>query len=358
MQRVYQFASVTIFDTPEHANLILIALLVLPVLLDFAYGHGVANSLTARPIRIDNEQFSTNRVSVGEAVTITGDLERTIAKPTAFTLLIFAAPSFPYSEKQSVSIPLQFQLLDIFYPPIRDQATMYFDVRHNLSNPTTLEPGTMIGYEIKVYPQKTGTFHIHTLVIADDRKYIGRGQTVTVSGGDDVILGDVTQVFVPLALGTGALVALTTLIMRKGRAGKPAVLGSRLYFAAKSSFETAWVFGIVSWLSSSPQLFAFEASYFRVVAVTLVLAAIMVGGYISALSAVRRRQHAFDIALLVATVAFYLALDSSPLTYQFEQFRAHPIVWQIAVVANSAAATLITLLVVRNRRLTRDVSLG
>lgn len=159
-----------------------------------AYGHGIGPSLIARPLGIVSEMFSTNRVTTGDFILITGEVENHLDSPISLSPHIFASrvQSFPEGTV-TTRRPPQDELLDIVYPPARDQSTMLFRVTHNLSNPVIVEPGKTVSYEIKVYPLKAGTFHIHALFLSDYSKYIGRGQTVFISGENTTTSQEFTQ---------------------------------------------------------------------------------------------------------------------------------------------------------------------
>ncbi|MGH9879283.1 MAG: hypothetical protein ACRD5H_16760, partial [Nitrososphaerales archaeon] len=291
---------------------ILLVLLVYPALtLIDAYGHGTGPSLIGRPVSVQDEQFSDNTVTTDQVITISGKVESRLDRVIKLSPYIYVTPAVVIEqpegsrviERQGHQYPLS-----IIYPPYRDHSTWYFRVEHDLPNPLILGPGESIDYEIKVYPRKAGTYHVHSYFVADNA-YLSRGETVEVTGEALPTFEEVTQLYLPLAAGAVAVTALTLYAIRRvgAEAGREKAL--RICFAIKCSYETAWASGVSFWLVASfAYLYPLERTYVTSLAVTATLAAITFGGYVTAVSKRRTRQRLFGIGTSAATVIFYLAL--------------------------------------------------
>lgn len=335
---------------------IILSLLVISglTLID-AFGHGPGPSLFSRPITVQDEQFSDNSISTTQLVIISGKVESRLDKEVKLSPYIYVTPKVAIERPDDSSvIDLQAYpyLLNQIFPPYRDHSTWYFSVENSLPNPLILGPEESVPYEIKLYPRKAGMYHVHSYFVSSDGAYLGRGQTVEVTGDSVPTFEEITQFYVPLAGGGAALAVLTLYSMRGVPAGSMREKAIRICFAIKASYETTWVLGIAFWLAAaSTYLLTLERTYVTSVALTLILAAITSGGYAAALS-MRRSQRLFAIATSAATVIFYLALvnlQSSHLGVPFVQFSHDALVLSVAVFGNAVLVAVISFMAVRER---------
>lgn len=332
--------------------LLILSLTSLPAiyLLD-AYGHGVSSGPVGRPVRIDNEQFSTNRIDTDGFVTITGSLKSVSEQQFKLSpYILVERADWVYSEGAwRGQMPPFHDLLITTYPPYRDVASWYFEVEHSLAGPITLQSGDQIDFEIRAYPLKSGIYHVHSYFISDEARFWGRGQTIVVTGSAVPTAGEVTQLYLPFAIGLAAgtiLILQAASVSRKQNRLERTV---RIFFAAKSSFETAWLSGVLFWLATTSYISSVETRFVLVLSALAVLASITFGGYAASIVKSRTRHLKFAVGTSVATAAFYFILTFSNTfdQYRVPQFTPDAFVSFVAVVVNALVATY--LLIVQRR---------
>lgn len=330
---------------------ILILFTVVPTIVNNAYSHGVSSGGPGGfpYIRLNNEQFSDQTVDTGHVIKIKGTLVSTILKHT-FKL-------YPYV---SVSTGQPFDSFDIngfprlYYPFYDSEESWYFKIDSNLTNPVVLEPTQKINYEIRVYPLKAGTYHIHSYFISDEGiDRIGPGQTVQVSGNAMPTSGELIGFYLPLAIGAASLIVLILKARRTARnLGFGRIRrGIKIFFAVKSSIEAIWLTGLVVWVVTVAYhvLQPFETRLLSVIAMTGLIAAITVSGYITTVSKARKLQNSFAISLAIVSAIFYLFLLFGPLYYlatpafgyNRNPFHLDPLFLFISIFTNASVAGLL-----------------
>lgn len=350
--------------TRSYLTYVIIAtLLVIPTLVIMdAYGHGPGTSLFSRPVIVQNEQFSDDSVTTDQVITITGQVQNRKDTRIELSLSVYVTPvvvvELPDGSRFNDLQRYQYPLV-LIYPPYKDHSTWYFRVEHNLPNPTILGPGENANYEMKLYPRKAGTYHVHTYFVEDYAAYIARGQTIEVTGEEVPTFEEIAQLYLPLSVGAGALTALALYGMRGVPAESVRERTIGICFAIKASYETTWLSGVSFWLvASSTYLYALERTYAMSIAMTAVLAAITFGGYMTALSTRRARQRLFGIGTSAATLIFYLALGNlryTALGIPFAQFDQNGLVIMIAVFGNAVLLTVISVLAAKERGKDKEV---
>lgn len=336
------------------------------LLLSFAYsvqnvyGHGISSGPVGRPARIDNEQFSDNQAStVGGFITIRGTLVSNIMREVEMSPYIVVTPSEAI-DAQGVrhGVPPYHNLLNFIYPPYRDQSSWYFRMEHSMPSSFVLGPGEGMDYEIRVYPLKAGSYHVHSYFVAKDFAAIGRGQTIIVSGSSAPTAGEFMQLYLPFAIGVASLALLVLGIMR-ARARSAREKAARIYFAAKSSFETVWLAGILSWAAASPYMYSIDTRFAFAAATAVALALVAAGGYSFAVA--RARQPMLAMATSIATAAFYsFLLFGEPfgvLQNRWPVFYVDGPASFVIIVANSLIAIYFAIVVRRERNRAQMASL-
>ena len=263
-------------------------------------------------------------------------------------------------------VPPYYDLLAFIYPPYRDQSSWYFRVEHRLPSSIVLEPGERVDYEIRIYPLKAGAYHVHSFFLSENFPRLGIGQTIIVTGSGAPTTGEITQLYLPLALGLASFAILMLRVMqisRKTSAHFTREKVARVYFAAKSSFETVWLAGVLFWLASAmPYLPAIEARCAFVLSASAALAAIIVAGYASAIIMPKTRHLAFAMATSAITAAFYFALlfgeGSLYSTYKVPHFFVDGLTLFAVMVANSLLAIYFAIAARNERRKNRLTSVA
>lgn len=291
-----------------------------------AYAHGVPSGFPTglgTMVRLQSEQFSINTVDMdsnnGGVITITGTLQNLDTQ--------HAVKLIPYISVQS-SNPFGFSyipiLLHSYYPIYEDPSSWYFRTESNLTTPFIIHPNEEVGYQIKVYPLKAGLYHIHSFFLSDivrNNHYldgVAAGQIVSVSGGSSLpTTGEIAQLYLPLAIGAAAIAFMVTKAIKitkeKGESRSNRMMrgGVRIYFAVKSSLETVWLAGLLSWLvlAAYPTLQPFaETRFVSLLTIIAIIAAITVGGYIAAIAKSRKIQSIAAIGAASATIIFYVLM--------------------------------------------------
>ena len=202
---------------------------------------------------------------------------------------------------------------------------------------------------------KAGTYHIHSYFLGENGyDKVSSGAVVMVSGSTMPTTGEVTQFYLPLALGA-AVMALFVLKARKtakelgsGRIRK----GIRLYFAVKCSLEIVWLTGLIFWivLVAYPIIQPFETRVASVIAMTAIIASIAVSSCIAGVSKSKKLQNAFAIGTASASAIFYFLLlfghsfqvDMSARAFGFydNPFEIRPLFLLVAIIANVTVAVL------------------
>lgn len=321
----------------------LFLLLIIVPSASVAYGHGVSTGIMGRPVVVDYEQVSDQSVTTDDVVIISGQFVSRSDKETKLLPYIYVT--------HDALLPQHTNLLAIIYPPLKDQSTWYFRVEHSMPNPVVVGPGESIDYEMKIYPLKAGSYHVHTFFLADYGPGLSRGWTMIVTGQTMPTAGEITQLYLPLAFGVAAISALTLLAFRRIHAQTADEKAIRIYYIIKSSYETVWLSGVVFWLTTATYLTA--EKYGVVVVMTAGLAAITIGGYVAAGAKSRKVQRLFAMGTSAATVALYLTLttgDYPAIDNQFQQFNQDGLIIITALVGNTLAAILIFVLELRSRK--------
>lgn len=319
-----------------------------------AYGHGVQTGPTGRPVRIDNEQFSTNRIDTGSVVVITGSIRNVSEQKFELSpyILIDRTELIESDGTPQSQIPFYYGLLTVIYPPYGDVSSWYFEVEHNLPEPLILQSGDQIDFEIRAYPLKSGIYHVHSYFISDKGSFWGRGQTIVVSGYTAPTAGELTQLYLPFAIGLAASVILIPRAVSVSRKQNRVERAVRVFFAAKSSFETVWLTGILFWLATTSYVSLLEARYAFVLLASAALAAITFGGYAASLVKSRTRHLKFAIGTSVTTAAFYFVLTFSNTLgqYRVPQFTPDALVSFLAVIVNALVAAYLVIMLRREKR--------
>lgn len=310
-----------------------------------AYAHGVQTGPPGRPVRIDNEQFSANRIDTDGFVTIRGSVTNLSEQQIKLSpyVLVDRADLVSSGDAWRGQVPPYDGLLRVVYPPYRDVSSWYFEVKHNLESPLTLQSGEQVDFEIKAYPLKSGVYHVHSYFVSDNGSFWGRGQTIVVDGSAAPTAGEVYQMYLPFATGLAAAAILIPRAASISR--KKAERAVRTFFAAKSSFETVWLSGVLFWLATTSYVLETRSAF--VLSALPVLASITLAGY--AASIVKSRAHHTKIAVgtSISTAAFHFILTFSNTLDQYRapQFTIDPLVSFVIIVASAlAAAYLIAML--------------
>jgi hypothetical protein len=337
------------------ANILFIAVAVIlfaqyiPIVKD-AYAHGVSSGGSGA-LRINNEQFSDNTIDKDEILVIRGTLQSIVNREITLSPYVSVSTSEPFRSSE-----LQY-LLRNFYPLYNDPANWYFRIEYNVSTPIVLKPGEQVDYEIKAYPLKAGIYHIHTFLVSDDRysynkhlsQFVARGQTVVVTGSSVPTMGEITQLYLPFAIGA---VTLSFLILGTRRIAKQNHLGKvrkgiRIYFAVKAAIETVWLWGILFWLAMAayPILYPLETRLVSVLSMTAIIAAITAGSYFAAVAKSQKVQRVVAIATAGASAVFCFLLlfgdiDDGGFGYNRAQFDVNGLILLIAIIVNSIIAIL------------------
>ncbi|AIF83690.1 hypothetical protein NTE_01628 [Candidatus Nitrososphaera evergladensis SR1] len=279
-----------------------------------AYAHNISPGVRSLPVRIDNEQFSSNRANTdGGFIAVTGTLTSLATERIKVSPYIFVTPSewVGANGVRHGTLPY-YDLLAFIYPPYRDQSNWYFRVElNNLPSSIVLEPGEKVDYEIQIYPLKAGAYHVHSFFLSENFARSGLGQTILVTGSSAPTTGEITQLYLPLVLGLTSFVILIIRIMQISRENAHLAREriARVYFAAKSSLETMWLAGVLFWLATAAPYFpAIESRYAFALSASAVLAAIVIGGYVSAAAKQNARHLAFAIMTSAVSAAFCFAL--------------------------------------------------
>lgn len=318
-----------------------------------AYGHGVQSGPMGRPVRVDNEQFSANQVDTGGFITITGTVRNVSEQQFELLpyILIDRTELIESDGTRRGQIPFYHSLLTIIYPPYKDPASWYFKVEHSLTSPFPLQSGDQVDFEIRAYPLKSGAYHVHSYFISDEGAFIGRGQTIVVTGSASPTVGEISELYLPFAIGLAAAVVLilrAVLVSRKHNRAERVV---RIFFAAKSSFETVWLTGILFWLATASYLVSLEARYTLVLLTSAALASITFGGY--AASTIKSRSHylKFAVGTSIATAVFYFILTFSNTLDQYKspQFGIDGFISFVAIVASVLVAAYLLILLKREK---------
>ena len=128
-----------------------------------ASGHGVNNiEQQSNLIRIADESFSSQTLSVGGELIITG-------KIIAVTDIDITEPISIYAESSNTCNTWKF---------------LFKDPSQKLGH---LSTGTELPYLMRIAASEQGVYHVHSMVKIDGfGESLGKGQTVVVSGGPDV----------------------------------------------------------------------------------------------------------------------------------------------------------------------------
>jgi hypothetical protein len=248
-------------------------------------------------------------------------------------------------------------LLRAFYPLYNDPANWYFRVEYNVTTPIVLKPGEQLNYEIRAYPLKAGTYHIHTFLVSDDRltynkhmaQFIARGQTVVVTGSSMPTIGEVTQLYLPFTIGTATL---SFLIIRARKIAKENQLGKvqkgiRIYFAAKAAIETVWISGLIFWLviAAYSILYPLETRLLTVLSMITIIAVITTGSYAAVIAKSQKVQRVVAIATAGASAAFCFLLlfgdiDDGGFGYNRAQFDVNGLILLLAIIVNPIVVVL------------------
>lgn len=317
-------------------------------MLKDAYAHGVPTHLSPPAVRINNEQYSRNSIDMDDVLVIKGTLESTVNREVELYPYVSVDPGRPNDRSDPSDWPRS------AYPLYYDPASWYFRIEYNISSPLVLQPGEELDYEIRAYSLKTGDYHVHTLLVSDEKysynrhllQFVGRGQTVLVAGPDmPPTTGETTQFYAPLAIGAAALFFLFMMARKVAKADPGRIrIGVRYYFAAKASIETVWLSGILIWLASTAYaiLYPLETRLFHVLGTTAIIAAIAAGSYVATI-AKPRLQRMFAIGTAAASFAFYLLLpyiDTGGFGWFRGQFDVDYSIMTAALVVNGAALVL------------------
>jgi hypothetical protein len=367
-----------------------------------AYAHGISTCMTPAggcALEKNNEQYSTTVLNMNDpshgVLQITGTL-RSKYYHTELRVVPYVSIG-PYESNPFGSSDLN-NLLRLFYPVYNDPVSWYFRVESNLTNPIVIKPGEELNYEIKVYPLKAGTYHVHSTFVYDylsEGRYrfyqsTGYGQSVTVAGPSTPTVGEIAQLIIPFSIGA-ILLPLTILKIRAaagqesppsgGNSRSKLRLGIRLYFAVKASLESVWLAGLLSWfvLVAYPAFHSIETRVIFMAGMIVIVAAIAAGGYIAAFARSIRVQTIFAIGTAVASILVYFLLDvvsfylfynaggipfaynllpTSGVGYNDNQFQFYGSVPLIAFLANCAAALLSAYSVRRENRLVSKILIG
>lgn len=318
-----------------------------------AYGHALHSGPLGHPVRIDNEQFSTNRVDTDGFVTIKGTVVNRSEQQFELSPYIFAQRTDVTFSGDSWrgEVPPYEGPLRVVYPPYRDTSSWYFEVEHSLPSPLVLQSGDRVDFEIKVYPIKAGVYHIHSYFVAEKGAFIGRGQTVVVGGSTAPTNGEIGQLYLPFALGVAAAAVLMPRAVSVSRKSSRAERVARIFFAAKASFETIWLSGVLLWLSTTSYFAPLEARYAFMLLATATLASITFGGYVASIARPRIRYMTFAVGTSAATAVFYFVLAFGNLfdAYKTPLFVIDGLVSLIAIIANVLMATYVLILLRRER---------
>jgi hypothetical protein len=300
---------------------ILSILLIIIIVTTNVYGHVTSGLLVSRPVRIEDEDFSAQETTVGNFVVITGKLVHLYPdkehKLSPYILVDYSPA------KDSFLADLNRFLYD-YYPLYKNPASWYFKIESNLPNPTILKPNEKRDFEIKIYPLKAGTYHVHSMFFTDIGGYWGPGMTIIVTGSDAPTLGEITQLYLPFIFG----VASATLLSLKARnVMRHGIRNSiiRLYFLIKSSVETIWLSGLILWFGfTGLSIYSYE-EYTVMLSLTIFLISITILGYASAIA--RSKHKWFVISASIASIVFYTTLyfdHNEPMIYGFVPSELYP----------------------------------
>jgi hypothetical protein len=317
-------------------------------MLKDAYAHGIPTGFSPPPVRVNNEQFSDNTIGTNDVLVIRGTLESTVNREVELYPYISVDPGRPNDRSDPSDWPRS------AYPLYYDPASWYFRIEYNISSPLVLQPGEELDYEIRAYPLKTGNYHVHTLLVSDEKysynhhllQFVGRGQTVIVAGGNvQPTMGEIAQFYMPLAIGAAALSFLVMVARKMAKADSGKIRkGVRYYFAAKASIETVWLSGIMIWLASAAYqiLYSLETRLFHVLGTTAIIAAIAAGSYVAAIAR-PRLQRMFAVGAASVSFAFYLLLpyiDTGGFGWFRGQFDVNYSIMTAALIVNGAVLIL------------------
>lgn len=331
-----------------------------------AYGHVAVTGPRGLPVRIDNEQFSERVSTEGGVVTITGTLVNVGTDRIEMSPYIAVTPSevIDAEGRHLDGVPPYYELLRFIYPPYRDQSSWYFRVDHSLSSSSVvLEPGEKIDYHVKIYPLKAGAYHVHSFFLSEKFPRLGIGQTIMVTGSSAPTTGEMTQLYLPFAIGAATFAVLMLRVVRISKQGAHSNRERivRAYFAAKSSFETVWLAGVLFWLTMwASYLYPIGERFTFALSASAALAIIIILGYASVLTLSKARQSIFAATASGTTAAFYIALLFGDAlgysSYREPQFYVDGFVSFIVAIANSLIAIYFAIMAWKERNRSAKVA--
>jgi len=197
----------------------IILVIVLVGNFDFlAYGHSRTCMTSGNHLRIEDENFTTRNISVGQSMEIQGRIVSLNPNEQNSKMWV-VLDNYDESYFLDDITRLFSNAGGCASRTFDGNSNWFFNIDSDPANVFILEPNTAVPFKIDLLALKSGNYHIHSAVLIDDVYYFGPGGTVTVEGNNGITDGEIFGFYLPFIASIIGIIFVTiigvVLIRRK-----------------------------------------------------------------------------------------------------------------------------------------------